>query len=68
MRGHDVFIHEKNMIVICGVKGLMFIVYGWPGDGVLGPGSHHGLYPTSDLCTPAPSSLQPRHAGTNTYY
>ena len=38
------------------MRCLMFIVDGWPGDGVLGPGSHHGLYPTSDLCTPAPAS------------
>ena len=38
------------------MRCLMFIVAGWPGDGVLGPGPDHGLYPTSDLCTPAPAS------------
>ena len=38
------------------MRCLMFIVDGWPGDGGLGPGPDHGLYPTSDLCTPAPAS------------
>ena len=67
MQGHDVFIHKKNMMVICCVYCLLWMVGQVSRDWAQVPQITVCIQPLTSAHRLRPAS-SPRHAGTNSYY